>query len=248
MPACCTATSTTVMGRGPARPMRASPGLRPERPRLARQRRRTSGDPEVLRPGRSPFSADGGLQLLRRQSRPRGHQDLGRQAEHLVDRGAGPGVRRPGAGASPPSRTVGSTRDFVAVVRFQGPRANGMPELHKLTPRSASLQSRGLPGRAGHRRPHVGRLGQRARRDPRDRRKRLDGGPLARLRDGDVDPPRRRGGTLEALVPADSLGGARALEAARTAAATSTAVAANSSACFAPCHGDAEAGARSCQP
>ena len=35
-------------------------------------------------------------------------------------------------------------RDFVAVVRFQGPRANGMPELHKLTPPLAVLQGKGF--------------------------------------------------------------------------------------------------------
>jgi phosphogluconate dehydratase len=34
-------------------------------------------------------------------------------------------------------------RDFIAVVRFQGPQANGMPELHKLTPTLALLQDRG---------------------------------------------------------------------------------------------------------
>ena len=34
-------------------------------------------------------------------------------------------------------------RDVVAVVRFQGPRANGMPELHKLTPPLAVLQGKG---------------------------------------------------------------------------------------------------------
>lgn len=35
-------------------------------------------------------------------------------------------------------------RDFIAVVRFQGPRANGMPELHKLTPPLGILQDRGF--------------------------------------------------------------------------------------------------------
>jgi phosphogluconate dehydratase len=35
-------------------------------------------------------------------------------------------------------------RDFVAVVRFQGPKANGMPELHKLTPPLAVLQNKGF--------------------------------------------------------------------------------------------------------
>ena len=35
-------------------------------------------------------------------------------------------------------------RDFIAVVRFQGPKANGMPELHKLTPPLGVLQDRGF--------------------------------------------------------------------------------------------------------
>ena len=35
-------------------------------------------------------------------------------------------------------------RDFIAVLRFQGPRANGMPELHRLTPALGSLQDRGF--------------------------------------------------------------------------------------------------------
>ena len=76
-------------------------------------------------------------------------------------------------------------RDVVVVVRFQGPRANGMPELHKLTPPLASLQDQGLQGGAGHRRPHVGRIRQGAGRDPRDAGVPA-GGPLARVRDGDV--------------------------------------------------------------
>jgi hypothetical protein len=38
---------------------------------------------------------------------------------------------------------AGELKDFVAVVRFQGPKANGMPELHKLTPSLGVLQDRG---------------------------------------------------------------------------------------------------------
>ena len=38
-------------------------------------------------------------------------------------------------------------RDVVVVVRFQGPRANGMPELHKLTPPLGVLQDRGTRSR-----------------------------------------------------------------------------------------------------
>jgi phosphogluconate dehydratase len=77
------------------------------------------------------------------------------------------------------------TGDFIAVVRGQGPRANGMPELHKLTPTLAVMQDRGqrvalltdgrMSGASGkvlaaiHLVPET-----------------LDGGPIARLRDGDM--------------------------------------------------------------
>ena len=76
-------------------------------------------------------------------------------------------------------------RDFVAVLRFQGPRANGMPELHKLMPPLGVLQDRGrrvalvtdgrLSGASGkvlaalHVTPEA-----------------AEGGPIARLRDGDI--------------------------------------------------------------
>ena len=59
-------------------------------------------------------------------------------------------------------------RDFIAVVRFQGPKANGMPELHKLTTVLGVLQDRGHARGAGHRRAHVGRIGQGAGGDPCD--------------------------------------------------------------------------------
>jgi phosphogluconate dehydratase len=77
------------------------------------------------------------------------------------------------------------TDDFIAVIRGQGPRANGMPELHKLTPTLAVMQDRGqrvalltdgrMSGASGkvlaaiHLVPET-----------------LDGGPIARLRDGDI--------------------------------------------------------------
>ena len=82
-------------------------------------------------------------------------------------------------------------RDFVAVVRFQGPRANGMPELHKLTPALGVLQDR------GHRVALVtdGRMSGASGKVPAAIHltpEAADGGPLARVRDGDIDPPRRR--------------------------------------------------------
>jgi phosphogluconate dehydratase len=93
-------------------------------------------------------------------------------------------------------------RDFVAVIRFQGPRANGMPELHALTPALANLQDAGrhvalvtdgrMSGASGkvpaaiHVSPEI-----------------LAGGPLGLVRDGDIIRVDATTGTLEALVPAE---------------------------------------------
>ena len=68
-------------------------------------------------------------------------------------------------------------RDVVVVVRFQGPRANGMPELHKLTPSLGVLQDRGFRVALGHRWADVGGLRQGPGRDPcqsRGARRRAD--------------------------------------------------------------------------
>ena len=76
-------------------------------------------------------------------------------------------------------------KDFIAVVRFQGPKANGMPELHKLTPILGVLQDRGFnvalvtDGRmsgASGKVPAAIHLVPEA----------LNGGPIARLQDGDI--------------------------------------------------------------
>ena len=90
-------------------------------------------------------------------------------------------------------------RDFVAVVRFQGPRANGMPELHRLTPPLSILQDRGFKvalvtdGRmsgASGKVPAAIHLGPET----------LSGGPIAKIRDGDVIRLDADAGTLEAMV------------------------------------------------
>jgi phosphogluconate dehydratase len=91
-------------------------------------------------------------------------------------------------------------RDCVAVVRFQGPRANGMPELHQLTPSLASLQSKGF---------HValvtdGRMSGASGSVPAAIHvtpECLSGGPLGRVRDGDVIRLDCHTGVLEAKVP-----------------------------------------------
>jgi phosphogluconate dehydratase len=102
-----------------------------------------SHDPEVLASVEVPFSPDGGLRLLT--------GNLGRAVikvsavapEHRV-------VRAPAIVFENQEELLAAFkrdelgRDFVAVIRFQGPRANGMPELHQLTPALTSLQDRGF--------------------------------------------------------------------------------------------------------
>ena len=86
---------------------------------------------------------------------------------------------------------------MVVVVRYQGPRANGMPELHSLTPALSVLQKRGSSRGAGHRWPHVRRIGFRACGHTADSRMHLRRTDRAKLRDGDVIRLDARAGTLE---------------------------------------------------
>ena len=92
------------------------------------------------------------------------------------------------------------TSDTIVVVRFQGPKSNGMPELHGLTPTLAVLQDRGLKvalvtdGRmsgASGKVPAAIHIAPEA----------ADGGPLARLRDGDIVRLDAVAGTLDTLAP-----------------------------------------------
>ncbi|WP_282038500.1 phosphogluconate dehydratase [Halomonas alimentaria] len=92
-------------------------------------------------------------------------------------------------------------RDVIAVVRFQGPKANGMPELHKLTPYLGVLQDR------GHKVALVtdGRMSGASGKVPAAIHispEALDGGPLAKLKDGDIVRLDANAGTLEAKVDA----------------------------------------------
>jgi len=102
----------------------------------------TSGDEEVLRPVSRPFSPDGGLRLLQ--------GNLGRAVIKVS------AVKPQHRKVSAPAVVVNDQkeleqlfkqgkleRDFIAVVRCQGPQANGMPELHKLTPLLGVLQDKG---------------------------------------------------------------------------------------------------------
>ena len=82
-------------------------------------------------------------------------------------------------------------RDFVAVVRFQGPRANGMPELHKLTPALGVLQDAGFKVALvtdGRMSGASGKVPAAIHVTPEA----AAGGPIARMRDGDIIRARRR--------------------------------------------------------
>ena len=92
-------------------------------------------------------------------------------------------------------------RDLVAVIRYQGPAANGMPELHKLTPALGVLQDRGqrvaivTDGRMSG---ASGKIPAAIHLTPEA----ADDGPIARLRDGDPVRLDADAGTIEVLVDA----------------------------------------------
>ena len=104
---------------------------------------KASLDPSVLRPADAPFSADGGLRML---TGPLGRAVIKVSAvtpEHRT-------VTAPALVFEDQDELLAAFgngdldgRDLVAVIRYQGPAANGMPELHKLTPALGVLQDRG---------------------------------------------------------------------------------------------------------
>ncbi len=92
------------------------------------------------------------------------------------------------------------TSDTIVVVRFQGPRANGMPELHSLTPTLSILQDRGLKVALvtdGRMSGASGKVPAAIHVSPEA----ACGGPLARLQDGDIVTLDAVNGTLSVLAP-----------------------------------------------
>ncbi len=92
------------------------------------------------------------------------------------------------------------TGDVIVVVRFQGPKANGMPELHSLTPMLGVLQGRGYKVALvtdGRMSGASGKVPAAIHVSPEA----LDGGPIARLQDGDVLRLDAQAGTLEVCEP-----------------------------------------------
>ncbi len=163
----------------------------------------TSGDTGVLRGVHNPFSADGGLKLLQ--------GNLGRavvktsavKPEHRHVRA--PAVVVESQQALQDLFKQGRLeRDFVAVVRYQGPRANGMPELHKLTPALGTLQDKGFQVALvtdGRMSGASGKVPAAIHLSPEA----LDGGAIARVRDGDLIDLDCENGRLVLEVPEHEL-------------------------------------------
>ena len=158
-----------------------------------------SAAPDILRGVADPFNSTGGLRVL---DGDLGHAVIKTSAvhpeRHLIEAPAI--VFHTQDELQEAFRAGELERDFVAVVRFQGPKANGMPELHKLMPPLSVLQDRGfrvalvtdgrLSGASGkvpaaiHVTPEA-----------------LDGGGIARIVTGDVVRVDSDAGRISVLVP-----------------------------------------------
>ena len=156
-----------------------------------------SADIDMLRPVGEPFRVDGGMRLVQ--------GNLGRAVfkTSAVDEERWL-IEAPARCFSDQNEVLEAfkagelDRDVAVVVRFQGPRANGMPELHKLTPALGVLQDR------GHKVALVtdGRMSGASGKVPAAIHvspEALPDGPLARVRDGDVIRVDARNGQLEAV-------------------------------------------------
>ncbi|MBX5170691.1 phosphogluconate dehydratase [Rhizobium sp. NZLR1b] len=159
-----------------------------------------SVDPKVLSSIETPFQANGGLKMLR--------GNLGKAVikisavkpeRHIIE---APAIIFHSQQELQDAFKEGKlNRDFIAVVRFQGPKANGMPELHKLTPPLGVLQDRGFRVALltdGRMSGASGKVPAAIHVTPEA----VDGGPIARIRDGDIIRLDAIKGTLELLVDA----------------------------------------------
>ena len=157
----------------------------------------------------TPFQATGGLRRAgrRRSAAPSSRPRRSRRSATSSRRRRACSTRR--RSCRPHSGRASSTGDFVAVVRFQGPKANGMPELHKLMPPLGVLQDR------GHNVALVtdGRLSGASGKVPAAIHvtpEALEGGGIARVRDGDIIRVDRRQRPARRAGRPGRVGGARA--------------------------------------
>ncbi len=162
-----------------------------------------SRDLAMLRPADAPFSADGGMRLVT------GNLGRAQVKTSAVDPSRWT-IEAPAHVFHDQDAVLAAfkagelDRDVVVVVRFQGPRANGMPELHKLTPSLGVLQDRGYRVALvtdGRMSGASGKVPAAIHVHPEA----LVGGQLARVRDGDVVRLCAVTGELSVLVPAADL-------------------------------------------
>jgi phosphogluconate dehydratase len=163
-----------------------------------REGQATSLNPDILRPANDPFQPEGGIRLLQ--------GGLGRAViktsavkdEHLA-------VEAPALVFHDQDDLLAAhkrgelNRDFIAVVRFQGPQANGMPELHSLTPVLGVLLDKGFKVALvtdGRMSGASGKVPAAIHVTPEAEA----GGPLSLVRDGDPIRLDAHAGTLELLV------------------------------------------------
>ncbi|MGH2294244.1 phosphogluconate dehydratase [Pseudomonas capeferrum] len=160
-------------------------------------------DETILRPVARPFSAEGGLRVME-GNLGRGVMKVSAVArEHQVVE-APARVFHDQQSLADAFKAGELERDFVAVVRFQGPRCNGMPELHKLTTFLGVLQDRGYKVALvtdGRMSGASGKIPAAIHVCPEA----FDGGPLARVRDGDIVRVDGVEGTLQLRVSAQEL-------------------------------------------
>lgn len=194
----------TILGRG-LRNHCKEPFLGEDGKVVWRDLPQQSGDESVLRPASNPFASNGGMVLVQ--------GNLGRavmkisavkQEYHVVE---APAITFDSQEEFMQAYKDGKlNRDFVAVIRFQGPRANGMPELHALTPALSNLQDAGFKVAMvtdGRMSGASGKVPAAIHVSPEI----LAGGPLGLVRNGDIIRVDATNGTLEALVPDEAWAG-----------------------------------------
>ncbi|MBU2960100.1 phosphogluconate dehydratase [Citreicella sp. C3M06] len=159
--------------------------------------RETQND-KILRPASAPFQKTGGLSQM--------HGNLGHgmmkvsavaPERHVVE--APCRIFHDQDDVKAAFKAGEFTTDTIVVVRFQGPKANGMPELHSLTPTLAVLQDRGLKVALvtdGRMSGASGKVPSAIHVSPEA----ASGGPLAKLRDGDIVRVDATAGTLSCLT------------------------------------------------
>jgi phosphogluconate dehydratase len=155
---------------------------------------------KILRPASDPFQATGGLKKLS------GNLGVGvmkvsavKPEHHVVEARAR--IFHDQADVKTAFRNGEFTEDTVVIVRFQGPKANGMPELHSLTPTLSVLLDRGLKVALvtdGRMSGASGKVPAAIHISPEA----ADGGPISKVRDGDLVRVDAVAGTIEVLAEA----------------------------------------------